>query len=90
MSARSAIAAAAVLCFTTAAEARKLVVHEGESIRAALANARPGDTIEVQPGVYREGRPDDLNALTITIDGIELVGKSRPGRPVVRPSVAST
>jgi len=73
----------ALLSCAFAAEARTRVVHAGESIRAALAQARPGDTIQVLPGVYREGRPGDLNALTITIDGIELVGKPRPGHPVV-------
>ncbi|MFL5399530.1 MAG: NosD domain-containing protein [Myxococcales bacterium] len=73
----------ALLSCAFAAEARTHVVHAGESIRAALAQARPGDTIQVLPGVYREGRPDDLNALTITVDGIELVGKPRPGHPVV-------
>src|SRR2546423_4319254 len=76
-------AAIAVLCTAAAAEARKHVVRSGESIRDAIAQARAGDRIEVQPGVYHEGRPGDLNALTITIDGIELVGKPRPGRPVV-------
>jgi parallel beta-helix repeat protein len=84
MSARIGIAAAiAVVCTATAAEARKHVVQSGESIRDAIAQARAGDRIEVEPGVYHEGRPGDLNALTITIDGIELVGKPRPGRPVV-------
>jgi parallel beta-helix repeat protein len=79
-----AICSAFALLFSAfAAEARTRVVHAGESIREALAQARPGDTIEVLPGLYREGRPDDLNALTITADGIELVGKPRPGHPVV-------
>ena len=79
----AASAAIAALCFATAAEARKHVVRNGGSIRAALAEARPGDTVEVEPGIYREGRPGDLNALTITVDDIELQGKPRPGRPVV-------
>jgi parallel beta-helix repeat protein len=65
------------------AAARTLIVHEGDSIRGALARASPGDRIEVMPGTYREGAPGDLNALTVTLDGIELVGRSRPGRPVV-------
>jgi len=76
-------AAIAVLCTGAAAEARKHVVRSGESIREAIAQARAGDRIEVEPGVYREGWPGDLNALTITVDGIELVGKARPGHPVV-------
>jgi len=63
-------AAIAVLGAAAAAEARKHVVRSGESIREAIAQARAGDRIEVEPGVYREGRPGDLNALTITVDGI--------------------
>src|SRR6266849_3215176 len=65
------------------ASARTLVVHPGGSIRATLASALPGDRIEVLPGVYKEGAPGDLNALTITIDRIELLGRSTPGNPVV-------
>jgi len=76
-------AAIAVLCTAASAGARTHVVRSGESIRDAIAQARAGDRIEVEPGVYREGRPGDLNALTITLDGIELIGKPRPGRPVV-------
>jgi len=75
--------AAAVLLAALPAPARTLVVRSGQSIRAALARASAGDRIEVQPGTYREGSPDDLNALTITRGGIELVGLSRPGHPVV-------
>src|SRR5439155_9175332 len=74
---------AAALCVAGAAQARTLVVHAGGSIRAALAQAHAGDTIEVQPGVYREGAAGELNALTVTIDGIHLVGRPAPGRPVV-------
>jgi parallel beta-helix repeat protein len=43
----------------------------------------PGDRIDVMPGIYHEGRPGDLNALTITIDQITLVGLSRTNQPVV-------
>jgi parallel beta-helix repeat protein len=43
----------------------------------------------VLPGVYREGRPGDLDALTVTIDGIELIGKPRPGHPVVLENAGS-
>jgi parallel beta-helix repeat protein len=75
--------AIAVLSCAAAAQARKHVVRTGGSIREALAAARSGDTIEVGPGVYHEGLPGDLNALTVTVDGIELVGKPRHGHPVV-------
>jgi hypothetical protein len=67
----------------TAAEARTLTVHTGESIAAAIGHARPGDRIEVLPGIYHEGGPGDLNAVTITTDHVDLIGLSRPGHPVV-------
>lgn len=65
------------------ASARRLIVHPGESIRAAIAHAIPGDQIVVLPGIYKEGAPEDLNALTITTDRIALVGSSTEGNPVV-------
>jgi parallel beta-helix repeat protein len=71
------------VCAATPASARRLAVHPGESIRAAIARALPGDQIEVLPGVYKEGAPGDLNALTITKDRLELVGRSTPENPVV-------
>lgn len=81
---RFLVGTALLLAFaTTSAQARTLVVHPGGSIREALAKAKPGDRIKVLPGVYKEGAPDDLNALTITMDRIELVGDSSSGDPVV-------
>jgi parallel beta-helix repeat protein len=74
---------AAVLLFAASAQARTIVVHQGGSISAALAAAAPGDVVEVFPGVYHEGAAGDLNALTVTRDGISLVGRPAPGRPVV-------
>jgi len=71
------------LTFPSLALARRRGVRPGESIRTALQAAHPGDRIEVQPGVYHEGASNDLNALTVTVDGIQLVGLSQPGRPVV-------
>jgi parallel beta-helix repeat protein len=71
-----------LLC-SSSALARTLVVHPGQSIRAAIAHARPGDRIEVLPGIYREGAASDLNALTIGIGGLELVGRPHRGHPVV-------
>jgi parallel beta-helix repeat protein len=65
------------------AAARTITVQQGESIRAALAQAQPGDRVQVLPGTYREGSPGDLNALTIGTNGIALVGMSTPQRPVV-------
>lgn len=81
---KSLLAALFLLAFTiTSASARTLVVHPGGSIREALANAQPGDKIKVLPGIYREGSPGDLNALTITMNGIELLGDPGNGNPVV-------
>jgi parallel beta-helix repeat protein len=74
---------ALLLIAESAAEARTWTVHPGESIRAAISKAHPGDRINVMPGVYHEGQPGDLNAVTITVDGIALVGLSRPNQPVV-------
>jgi parallel beta-helix repeat protein len=75
-----------VLCLAAPlpAAARTIIVHPGGgSIRAALAQAQPGDRVAVLPGTYREGKPGDLNALTISKSGITLVGLSLPHRPVV-------
>jgi parallel beta-helix repeat protein len=81
---RLLLAALCLLAFAaTPASARTLIVHRGGSIRAAIAHALPGDRIEVMPGVYKEGAPGDLNALTITIDRIELIGRSTHDDPVV-------
>lgn len=81
---RFLLAASLLLAFAvTLASARTLVVHPGGSIRAALASAQPGDKIKVLPGVYKEGAAGDLNALTITVDRIELLGDSSPSDPVV-------
>lgn len=73
---------ALVVLFEPSLLARTFVVHQGGSIRAALNDAKPGDRVQVLPGVYHEGSPGDLNALTIH-SSIELVGVSTPGRPVV-------
>lgn len=43
----------------------KILVKTGESIQAALSRARPGDTIEVKPGVYREELTIDLDNITL-------------------------
>ncbi len=84
------LTASLLLPFVAApASARTLIVHPGGSIRSALASAQPGDLIEVLPGVYKEGSPGDLNALTITIDGIRLLGLSTPYNPVVLENAGS-
>ena len=42
-----------------------LTVKNGESIQAAVAGAKPGDTIEVLPGIYREEIYVDLDRITL-------------------------
>lgn len=81
----------AVIALTCAlpAVARTRVVHPGESIQEAVDRSRPGDTVLVLPGLYREpGRPCPTNAartcaVVISKDDIRLIGKPRPGAPVV-------
>jgi hypothetical protein len=51
--------------------------------------AHPGDRIDVMPGLYHEGRPGDLNVVTITADRIDLVGLSRANQPVVLENAGS-
>ena len=60
MSRSSLMTALALLLATTTASAAKtparVVVHEGDSIQAAIDAASPGTTIVVKPGVYRGDR----------------------------------
>ena len=51
----------------TSAGPRTIHVGPGESIQAAIDRARPGEAVEVAPGVYHEN-------LTVTTDGITLRG----------------
>jgi parallel beta-helix repeat protein len=46
-------------------EARTWTVKPGESIQAAVDRARPGDTIEVEPGVYKEQVLVDIDDITL-------------------------
>ena len=65
----------------TAERARqKITVKAGESIQAAVDRARPGDTIEVMPGIYKEEVKIDLSQ--ITLRGISDAA-SAPTRPVL-------
>jgi parallel beta-helix repeat protein len=71
-----------VLLAVMPAFARTLVVQPGGSIQTAVNSASAGDRIVVHPGTYVETASPDI-ALTITSDGIELVGLSKPGHPVI-------
>jgi cytochrome c peroxidase len=57
------------------------VVSPGESIQQAIDRARPGGTVMIRPGVYRE-TADATNGLNIT-RSIHLVGLSSHGKKVV-------
>jgi cytochrome c peroxidase len=52
---------------TEARPPQTLRVAPGESIQAAIDRARPGDVVEVEPGVYRQ-------AVTVDVPGITLRG----------------
>ena len=75
------LALALALAGGSTAGATTVVVHPGESIQAAIDAAPAGATIRVEPGTYHEA--GDTRAVTVTKDGIRLVGAARPGRPVV-------
>jgi parallel beta-helix repeat protein len=63
------------------AEARTVVVHQGQSIQDAIDRVSPPATIVIEPGIYHESSA--TRALTITKSGIRLIGKPRPGNAVV-------
>ena len=63
-----------------------ITVHSGESIQAAVAAAPAHSTVFVEPGVYHES-PAAANAITLSKDGVEIVGRSTPGHPVVLENV---
>jgi parallel beta-helix repeat protein len=58
-----------------------ITVKAGESIQAAVDRARPGDTIEVMPGIYKEEVKIDLD--NITLRGIETEDQD-PGNALSR------
>ena len=57
---------------SSGAAATELIVHNGESIQAAVNNSRSGDTIVVEPGTYKE---------KISIHTDNLVIRSKSGNP---------
>ncbi|HZT09731.1 MAG TPA: hypothetical protein VFB09_01715, partial [Actinomycetota bacterium] len=70
-----------VLATAPMAHAKTIVVRPGGSIQAAIDAAPAGATVRVEPGTYHESGP--TRALTVTKDGIRLIGAAKPGRPVV-------
>ena len=60
-----------------------ITVKAGESIQAAVDRARPGDVIEVMPGVYKEEVKVDLD--NITLRGMNLPGPSVLSEAILGP-----
>jgi parallel beta-helix repeat protein len=55
-----------ILCFSFPLWAATLTVKKGESIQKAVDRAKPGDTVEVWPGTYKEMVVTDTPMLKIT------------------------
>ena len=81
--------ALAVLALPGVSQARTIHVDPGDSIQAAVDQARRGDTVLVSPGTYTEAgtpcptEPAHTCAVAITQDRIRLVGRPSEDRPVV-------
>jgi hypothetical protein len=74
-----AMAALALVVPASSTAHRTVKVEAGESIQAAIDDARPGTTIKVEEGTYAE-------SLLIKKDGIELVGEGRKKTHIVPPT----
>jgi len=85
----SGLVLTSIVAFATPAAARNWVVHPGESIQAAVNNAKPGDSVVVLPGTYREvGMPCPTDAshtcaVVVSTPRISLVGARGPKREVI-------
>ena len=69
----------AAMAVSTAASATVHRVFPGQSIQASINGAKPGDTILVEPGVYRE-TGNGRYGLRISTANLRLIGKVVPGR----------
>src|SRR4051794_27463269 len=84
-----AVAAVVALALPAPAAARTIRVGPGASIQAAVDRARPGDTVLVRTGSYRErgrrcpGRRRARGAVVIRKDRIRLVARPAKHRPVI-------
>jgi cytochrome c peroxidase len=69
---------------------KTITVKAGESIQAAVNRARPGDTIEVMPGIYHEEITVDLDKITLRgITESRMVVAQSPGKePAGQPGSA--
>lgn len=84
LSATLLIAAGAVLPGTAASADgghRRHVVRPGQSIQAAITAARPGDTVLVRPGTYRENLQIDKSDITLVGFGATLEAAETPTIP---------
>lgn len=72
----------AVFSISTAADAAVHRVFPGQSIQKAIDAAKPGDTILVEPGTYKETYASPAGrkyGLRISKDNLRLIGRVKPG-----------
>ena len=62
---------------TTLAGAKRITVYPGQSIQDAVDALAPGGKLYVMPGTYQETH-GGTNAVTVSKDGIRLIGRSKP------------
>lgn len=60
-----------------------ITVRAGELIQAAVDHARPGDTIEVMPGIYKEEVKVDIDNITLRGVKVEMPAPGGVSRPML-------